>query len=84
MKMEHLEALALQLVRMHRTVNGLLTTLNALSPTIEIAIQQLEPKCRRCLLNHGVLNECRCNEQESSHMKPSGAAVFGGKQTLTR
>ena len=50
MKMEHLEALALQLVRMRRTVNGLLTTLNALSPAIEIAIQQLEPKCRRCLL----------------------------------
>jgi hypothetical protein len=62
MKMQHLEALALQLVRMRRTVNGLLTTLNALSPTIELAIQQLEPKCRRCLLNHGVLNECRCKD----------------------
>jgi hypothetical protein len=49
MKMEHLEGLALQLVRMRRTVNSLLTTLNALSPAIEIAVQQLEPKCRRCL-----------------------------------
>ena len=72
MKQEHLEALALQLVRMRRTVNGLLTTLNALSPPIEIAIQQLEPTCRTCLLNHGLLNECRCKDQESSHVKPSG------------
>jgi hypothetical protein len=38
--MEHREALALQLVRMRRTGNHLLTTLNALSPAIEIAIQQ--------------------------------------------
>jgi hypothetical protein len=73
MKQEHLEGLALQLVRMRRTVKGLLTTLNALSPAIEIAIQQLEPKCRRYLLNHGVLNECRCKDQETSHMKSSGA-----------
>jgi hypothetical protein len=51
---------------MRRSAHGLLTTLNQLVPVIDIALQQFDPKCRKCFLDLGLLSECRCTPLKSN------------------